>query len=158
MCVIYVLRRRPTCSSPMGGPKGALKVTCVTCEVHVGARRPGLNVSPTASSTGIFTTSSPGSALTVPKKGKHPVSSSCVEGKCRVDVRSGWADWVETTARQEELRTRRLQPRPAEKHLLLHASSLQALVSGPLYQVPVTSNMLLINEAVSVCLAMNSLF
>lgn len=34
-------------------------------------------------------------------------------------------------------------------------SSLQALVSGPLYQVPVTSNMHLINEAVSVCLAMN---
>lgn len=63
-----------------GGSKRALKVTCVTCEVDVGARRPGLNVSPTASSTGIFTTSSPGSTVTVPKKRKHQVSSSCAEG------------------------------------------------------------------------------
>lgn len=57
---------------------------------------------------------------------------------------------------QEELI--RLQPRSAEKYLLLHnAFSLQALVSGPLYQVPVTSNIYLINEAVSACLAMNQL-
>lgn len=76
-----------------GGCKGALKVTCVTCEVDVGARRPGLNVPPTASSTGIFTTSSPGSTVTVPKNRKHPVSSSCVEGDVLmsgVDGQIGW--------------------------------------------------------------------
>ncbi len=35
------------------------------------------------------------------EKRKYPVSGSCVDEKCLVDVRGEWADWLEMIERQQ---------------------------------------------------------
>lgn len=86
-----------------------------------------------------------------PQEEKTSSEQQLCGGKCCVDVRSGWADWVETIARQEELITRQLQPRSAEKYPACKRWCLDQFIRYLLQ----ARNMHLINEAVSVCLAMN---